>query len=455
MTARPLKYPEWARTNYVDPVYGGNNVLEPAEAKKDVGWLKERPPAQYMNWLARLTYQWLEYLDGKIEAVTITADYDVLPEDSGKVFLVDTTASTINVNLPDPTTIDATFKIYVKKITLDSNGVLVNAFAASTIDEIDTYGLESFADSVEIQCDAVNYFIIASYERDGLKSIPNTQLTTTIDLTYFKQVVLVDNTASGMVINLPQTTDVGDSFELTIKLSSPTYYGELFDLVQINSFSGDRIDENNFYLLSEKNESVTFIVSGNAWLVKSSSNRPAGVIAEVKTGFDTYMAGHLFLQDNYTVGSLASSATYAKDYYQNLFIHLYNIQDDSKCPVSGGRTGNAENDFNANKTLRLPIMGTMAIGVAGSSIHGYTTRALGDTGGEELHANTEAETFNHGHSYTTPINNAAESVEGEGTTHTNRGTVWPTGATTGSFGGSGGHNTIQPTNWVNAFIKFL
>ena len=63
MAIKPDKYPEWARTDYVDPVTGGDNVIEPPPGKKDIGWLKEYPPSQYFNWLARLTYQWLEYLD--------------------------------------------------------------------------------------------------------------------------------------------------------------------------------------------------------------------------------------------------------------------------------------------------------------------------------------------------------------------------------------------------------
>ena len=61
---KPSKLPEWASQPYIDPVVGGSNIVEPAQAQKDTGWLrKQYPPANYMNWLQNLHYQWLLYLD--------------------------------------------------------------------------------------------------------------------------------------------------------------------------------------------------------------------------------------------------------------------------------------------------------------------------------------------------------------------------------------------------------
>lgn len=64
---RPAKFPEFARNDVADPTSSVNNVVEPSEAKKDLGHgpLGEFPPRQYMNWLHRLTYKWLKYLDEK------------------------------------------------------------------------------------------------------------------------------------------------------------------------------------------------------------------------------------------------------------------------------------------------------------------------------------------------------------------------------------------------------
>lgn len=61
---RPTKFPRWATVPSVDPVVGGDNVVEPPEQQKDDGWArKQKPPANYQNWLHNLTYLWLVYLD--------------------------------------------------------------------------------------------------------------------------------------------------------------------------------------------------------------------------------------------------------------------------------------------------------------------------------------------------------------------------------------------------------
>lgn len=70
MATKPTKYPRWANIPTVDPVYGGPNVIEPAESKKDVGWIKEFPPNQYFNWLFNLLYQWVLYFDEEITGFT-------------------------------------------------------------------------------------------------------------------------------------------------------------------------------------------------------------------------------------------------------------------------------------------------------------------------------------------------------------------------------------------------
>jgi hypothetical protein len=64
MTARPSKFPDFARNDVYDPTSGQLNVVEPSEGKKDAGWAyNEKPPRQYFNWMHRLTSQWLRYLD--------------------------------------------------------------------------------------------------------------------------------------------------------------------------------------------------------------------------------------------------------------------------------------------------------------------------------------------------------------------------------------------------------
>lgn len=58
--AKPTNTPRWADV--------GGAIVEPTSGKKDIGHVPaERPPAQYLNWLFNLIYQWVAWLD------TITA----------------------------------------------------------------------------------------------------------------------------------------------------------------------------------------------------------------------------------------------------------------------------------------------------------------------------------------------------------------------------------------------
>ena len=72
-----------------------------------------------------------------------------------------------------------------------------------------------------------------------------------------------------------------------------------------------------------------------------------------------------FVRDNgLSIGNSTSGATErANADTQNLFIYLYNT--DPNLVVSGGRTGNALNDYNASKTIALPDMrGRVPTGLA-------------------------------------------------------------------------------------------
>src|SRR5260221_10162312 len=53
--AKPSSLPRWADS--------GGAITEPSSGKKDVGWVAEKPPYQYFNWLLNLIYTWLLWLD--------------------------------------------------------------------------------------------------------------------------------------------------------------------------------------------------------------------------------------------------------------------------------------------------------------------------------------------------------------------------------------------------------
>jgi hypothetical protein len=98
-----------------------------------------------------------------------------------------------------------------------------------------------------------------------------------------------------------------------------------------------------------------------------------------------------------TIGNAGSGATErANADTQALFIFLYNCGD-ATLVVSGGRTGNALNDYNAGKTITLPNysgralaaldnQGAGAAGVLTTAFYGTNPTVLGAPGGVQSHA---------------------------------------------------------------------
>lgn len=85
-----------------------------------------------------------------------------------------------------------------------------------------------------------------------------------------------------------------------------------------------------------------------------------------------------------SIGNAVSGATLrANADCLNLFTVLYNSCSDTVAPVSGGRTGNATNDFNSGKRITLPALaGRSPIG-AGAATGGTSARVIGTNYGAE------------------------------------------------------------------------
>jgi len=168
---------------------------------------------------------------------------------------------------------------------------------------------------------------------------------------------------------------------------------------------------------------------------------------------------------------------------QALFVHLYTQFPDTICPVSGGRSGNALNDFNAAKTLRLPsLRGVQLVGddvmgnVAANVLPGQT---LGASGGAMTRsialANLPAATVpvsgatqpsgNHSHTYDRTSRTSRNVASGSGTTvfeadvvaSNNTGVtgdhIHPFTGNTGNLGSGTALNTMDPYFTLFFFIK--
>ena len=96
-----------------------------------------------------------------------------------------------------------------------------------------------------------------------------------------------------------------------------------------------------------------------------------------------------------TIGNAASGAALrANADCLELFKVIYGSCSDSIAPVSGGRTGNATNDFNSGKTILVPNpVGKVPLGAGAATNQGgvvTSARVLGTLYGAETHTLTAA-----------------------------------------------------------------
>lgn len=191
----------------------------------------------------------------------------------------------------------------------------------------------------------------------------------------------------------------------------------------------------------------------------NTQDQTSSIIYSPRTG-DTKLAfdnaviaafGWLPMQDG-TIGSSTSGATNRAniDTYP-LYLYLWtNVSQPSSnvyCPVIGGIGGSASADFAANKPLTLSKVLGRALAGAGTGA-GLTNRPLGSFLGEETHLLNIAEMPAHQH------NTFSSGAGAFGENAPTGGRNSPNDAGTSSVtGGGGAHNNMQPTTFMNVYIK--
>src|SRR5688572_21855603 len=86
--AMPSTEPRWGDV--------GGAIVIPTSGKKDRGFApKEKPPAQFLNWLFNLIWQWIVYFKGRFSAEISALDYatgDGTTDDSAGIQAAETAA---------------------------------------------------------------------------------------------------------------------------------------------------------------------------------------------------------------------------------------------------------------------------------------------------------------------------------------------------------------------------
>jgi len=387
--------------------------------------------------------------------VFIDNDYSVVLGDRGKTLLVDAasvaTPPTLFITLPDVDDVPNKFKICIKKIDFSSNNIKFLTPTGQYIDGISNYTLYDYGDFIEILADGSQWRIVASQERGSVITLTTNK---TLDLSYHGKTIYCDTSAGAITLTLPSIASLGKGFTFNVKGGADLGTHN----VVINANSPDTIDGDSSLTLNVAYEAYTLKSGSSLWFVLNSE-LPSHTFAtgDNKISDNPNQPGWLcFTNDSWTIGSTTSGAHFATNDAKNLFLLWYAQYNDSLCPVSGGRTGNALNDWNANKTMRIyPLCGRV-IGIVGTGT-GLTARAAGDFVGEEGHALNSNENGWHTHDYVdlsaggwNYLGNGTTTFSSSGAGHFGYGgTAFPISA----GGNSAKHNTIQPTLFKYFLVK--
>lgn len=214
-----------------------------------------------------------------------------------------------------------------------------------------------------------------------------------------------------------------------------------------------------------------------SWYEVPLGGNVGNTTGDTKTTYKTTADSGWIMGDDGTIGSAASGATTrANADTQALYTLFWTNCNNTICPVSGGRGASATADFNANKTLRIPLLRGRALGIAGAG-SGLTSRALGATIGAETVALVAANNGPHTHTVniTDPghthiaapqasivgsQNATADKYYGDGSGTGTPTINPPTGsattgitATTVTQGSGTPHDNMQPSGFQNIMIK--
>jgi hypothetical protein len=177
---------------------------------------------------------------------------------------------------------------------------------------------------------------------------------------------------------------------------------------------------------------------------------------DIKYTYKTVADNGWLIMDDGTIGNASSGAsTRANADTEDLFTQLWNNISNTYCAVSSGRGASAAADFAANKTIALPKIAGRSPGASGAG-SGLTSRALGQTVGEEEHTLTIAEFPAHSHEVLVDfsVSGGSEATLWQIADNTESGggtiTSYKSTSTTGS---SSAHENMQPYTVFNAMIK--
>lgn len=192
-------------------------------------------------------------------ALIKTSNYTVAVGDRGKTILANATSGVLTINLPAAATAGNKFIIRIKKTDVSANAVIIDPASTQTIDGLTTYQLLNYFDSVILQCDGSNWYIVAAKLRDTIQSITaSRELKLANDIRLF----LCDASSGAIDLKLPAPATVGKGWRVGAKKTDSSA-----NIVTIKQNVAETIDGQTEIGLGNQYAAAEVITDGVNWYI--------------------------------------------------------------------------------------------------------------------------------------------------------------------------------------------
>ncbi len=333
---------------------------------------------------------------GAIAEIFYTSQSPTLA-DRSKVFLMDASSSSLDVNLLVITSLldaEDKYRITVKKVDTSVNYVDVKPSGVQTIDGKSYYRLHDYNDFVELIPDGSNWYVVASRVRG---TIITKSGDFSVSLEDGGSHFNCDATTGVINVTLDACSTLAKGFEASFKKTDG-----IANSVILHADGSDLIDGKAELIIHSQNEGYAIKTDGFNWYILNEFIAPGFTTGDIKITFKISEVGWVRMDDGTIGNAISGATTRANEDTKNLFVILYLNVSDTYCPVSGGRSGTTEtdaiNDFNNGKTLKLPRSVGRAMCNYGNG-EGLTNRDFGKYLGKEDEHVTVSQLPIHYHKY--------------------------------------------------------
>jgi hypothetical protein len=196
--------------------------------------------------------------------IGVTGTYNVTIAQRNKTILADASADPVTINLPTAVSVGNKFRIAIKKIDVSVNEVEVIVPEGESIEGSEEYFLYDFNDSIILQSDGSNWYILALKRRGTVRPINTSRTVTLLDRVKLFE---ADAEKKEIEVKLPAVSGVGRGYRVSVKKVDASA-----NKVILTPDGTDKIDGFTSKAINSQNTSYELISNGlQDWWIYADS----------------------------------------------------------------------------------------------------------------------------------------------------------------------------------------